>query len=207
MPVGYEPQWIRKWRKRTQGNNTCDIKTNIWPEFQCTQWILFSNINVMMCYNHRQCNHLGKVTKEHLESEFLFLSCVYLSNPTAPISIYEGWGERWKKTYALLKPQLVKAKKVQQGASLRKKKHEELKWQILQWISLSPYSTMKSVTSVEARQLFSFVTKEMVSPSSWALCPKYQLVTLLVRMRFFLLYFVSQSAFSELQVEIWMLQQ
>lgn len=44
-----------------------------------------------MCYNRRQHTHLGKVTKEeHLESEFLFLSCMYLSNPTVPISIYEG---------------------------------------------------------------------------------------------------------------------
>lgn len=124
MSVGYEPQWIRKWGKRTQCNNTCDIKISIWPEFECTQWILFSNINVLMCYNRRQHTHLGKVTKEeHLESEFLFLSCMYLSNPTVPISIYEGKKKkRWKKTYALLKPQLVKAKKVQQGVSLRKKK-------------------------------------------------------------------------------------
>lgn len=37
--------------------------------------------------------------------------------------------------------------------------------------------------------------------------PKYHLVAFLVRMRFFLLYFLSQSAFSELQVEIWMPQQ
>lgn len=58
---------------------------NVHSEF------LFSNINVLMCYNRRQHTHLGKVTKEeHLESEFLFLSCMYLSNPTVPISIYEG---------------------------------------------------------------------------------------------------------------------
>jgi len=129
MSVGYEPQWIRKWGKRTQCNNTCDIKISIWPEFECTQWILFSNINVLMCYNRRQHTHLGKVTKEeHLESEFLFLSCMYLSNPTVPISIYEGKKKKMKENICTFKTSTCKSKESSTRCVSKEKEKNMRKW-------------------------------------------------------------------------------
>lgn len=74
MSVGYEVPWIQIWRKRTQCNNTCDNKINIGPEVECTHFILFSNIIVLICYNHSQYIYyiyLGKVTSEECsKSEF-----------------------------------------------------------------------------------------------------------------------------------------
>lgn len=69
MFVGYEVPWIQTWKKRTQCNNTCDNKINIWPGVECMQFILFSNIIVLLCYS--QYIYLGKVTsEEYSKSEF-----------------------------------------------------------------------------------------------------------------------------------------